>query len=122
MQKVKISLQSWLLVSVQFGALLYIFTSASYTAHSILGLLVQLGGILLGFWAVLSIGVLNFSVFPEPKDKIKIDNHRLLPLHPPPYVCGSFIADFTSGDRLLHLLASFSAVGPNYCGLPENHT
>jgi protein-S-isoprenylcysteine O-methyltransferase Ste14 len=72
MQKVKIRPLSWLLVTAQFATMVYIFSSMPYTAHSLLGLLVQLGGIFLGFWAVLSMGLLNFSVFPEPKDKVKL--------------------------------------------------
>lgn len=57
-----------LLVTIQLGSLLYLALSGILLAKSVLGLMVEAAGIILGVVAIYVAGVHNVNIAPLPKD------------------------------------------------------
>jgi protein-S-isoprenylcysteine O-methyltransferase Ste14 len=60
-------MKSWLFVFLQFGALGLIAITGPLLASNAWLLILELAGIALGVWAVLSMGIFNFNITPDVK-------------------------------------------------------
>lgn len=60
-------MKSWLFVILQFGALGLIAITGPIVPTNIWLLVIEMFGIMLGVWAVLSMGIFNFNITPDVK-------------------------------------------------------
>jgi len=68
----KTSWQSLVFVLIQFSSLGYIALTGSIFPDSILLLVIELAGLFLGVWAVLTMRIGYFNIAPEPLDWAKL--------------------------------------------------
>jgi protein-S-isoprenylcysteine O-methyltransferase Ste14 len=64
--------KSILFVAVQFSCIFYIFLSGNLFAKNIFLLMIEVSGILLGTWAVLSMNAQTLNVFPTARDNASL--------------------------------------------------
>lgn len=64
--------RSLVLVIVQFACIAFFIVTGPIWAHSMLGLLIEIGGIALGLWAIITMKWEKLSVFPEPRKDGKL--------------------------------------------------
>lgn len=104
-------LKSYLLVAVQFAALILLAWSGPIIARPPLWLLIELLGLAVGVWAIWSMRLFNFNVTPDVKTEgymVERGPYRLI--RHPMYsslliICGALVANHFTWPRLLMLLA-----------------
>jgi protein-S-isoprenylcysteine O-methyltransferase Ste14 len=100
---------SWLLVGLQFVALLYLMVSAPLLAAHLTGLFLELAGILIAMSGLMKLNWTSFSVFPEPRPDGKLETGGIYAFIRHPMYAGIFciafvlVIEFPSSLRILCL-------------------
>jgi protein-S-isoprenylcysteine O-methyltransferase Ste14 len=86
-----VSGRSWLLVCLQFVSLLYLAISAPVLAAHLIGLFLELVGILLASSGLMKLNWKSFSVFPEPRPDGQLETGGIYAFIRHPMYAGIFI-------------------------------